>query len=406
MITRNIINRDVVYDGRFKYEHIDSLINRWKNLFVNEGARKGDLVAISILNVDVWHVSAVFACAELGLRIILLDSPAKMESLPYTKLARFGPARFCLDDGSGRNLYDGLHQSMITRYSQQILNIRQCADSSSDPCQPWEVEETDPFLVSSTSGTTQFSRMVEFNHRDVLWMSKRNIDVFEFKPWSTVLHTKNMHHASALITSLFPALMCCKEHFHMTLPDGEQRHSQHQVLQTIDGCEITHMIVPNNKILNWLLSTGHIFRRNVLMNMSGFTMGPDFNHLCKLHNISFIQHYGSIDVAIPLLTRKVTKDSFPEENCLGTPPDDTYNLTPSTPSGILWVDHPDWNHPKSMGDIVEFRNEKYYHLGRAEVESGLDIPEDIDLEPFYQDTKINMDQLRGFLITKNSKKSA
>ena len=146
MITREIINPNILYDNKFDLDHIYSLINRWKQLFYRQGASKGDLVAISILNVNHWHVSAIFACAELGLRILLLDSPAKKESLPFTKLARFGPARFCLDDGSGRNLYDGLHQEMINSYSQIILTPRDAADWDDDDVQPWTVEPDDPFL--------------------------------------------------------------------------------------------------------------------------------------------------------------------------------------------------------------------------------------------------------------------
>ena len=131
--------------------------------------------------------------------------------------------------------------------------------------------------------------------------------------------------------------------------------------------------------------------------------GFRFNHLCKQHNVAFIQHYGSIDTAIPLLTRKVTSDSQPEENCLGTPPDDTYGLHPSTPSGILYVSHPDWNEHRKIGDIVNCVNGNYYHLGR-ESEAEPDIPEDLDLTPFYQDTKLNMDQLRGYLDVVYNKK--
>jgi len=60
-----------------------------------------------------------------------------------------------------------------------------------------------------------------------------------------------------------------------------------------------------------------------------------------------------------------------------------------------------WN---NIGDIVEFRNEKYYHLGRIS-ESPLDIPEDLDLTPFFQDTKLNMDQLRAYIHLKKVEKS-
>jgi len=406
LITRKIINPNILYDTKYTADHIYSLINRWKQLLYRNKAQKGDLVAIGILNVNVWHVSALIACAELGLRVILLDAPAKKETLPFTKLARHGPARFYIDDGSGRTLYDGLHQLMLSRYGGMQLTCQMAANWDDTDIQPWEIEPYTPFLVSSTSGSTSFSQPIQFTHKEVAEISERNIGIFGFEPESVVLHTKNMHHASAMLTDLLPSLMVSEKHYSYTLADRNDWHPITAVAfhKMIDAHGVDRMIVPNVDVLNWLLEDAPPFRKTVRMNMSGFCLGPMFNDLCRKHNIEFLQHYGSIDTAIPLMTRLVTADSEPEDDCLGTLPDDQWDVTMSEPSRCLMVRVRGREQWKNIGDIVEFRNEKYYHLGRTS-ESPLDIPEDLDLTPFFQDTKLNMDQLRAYIHLKKVEKS-
>ena len=411
LINRDIINEFIDYDGHDRVK-IDSLINRWKQLLHKRGAKQGDLVAIAILNVNVWHVSALFACAEMGLRVLLLDAPAHKNSLPYTKIARFGPARFCIDDGSGKTLYDGLHQKMITEYSEEILTPSQVSDMPNQNIDTHISPDT-PFLVSSTSGTTKFSRKIEFTQQEVYEMSLRNIKIFRFSKASTVLHTKNMHHASAMITDLIPSLMCADRHFSMTLADRNDWHPTNvmDINRFIVKNRVTHMIVPNRDVLEWLLSTNVRYLYTVNMNMSGFTMGPEFIEMAEKHNIRFIQHYGSIDTAIPLMVRYVTSETKEQRgNCLGVLPDFEYVVTCDPVTGRITVTHHGWDEPRTMDDCVEYNDKtcKYYHNGRIDyvVDPDMVPPPDLDLTPFYQDTKINMDQLRGFLITKKSKENA
>ena len=171
------------------------------------------------------------------------------------------------------------------------------------------------------------------------------------------------------------------------------------------------MIVPNRDVLEWLLSMNVRYLYTVNMNMSGFTMGPEFIEMAEKHNIRFIQHYGSIDTAIPLMVRYVTCLSKEQRgNCLGHLPDFEYLVDVNRYDGRLTVMKPGWLEPKVMDDCVEYDDKtcKYYHNGRVDyvVDPDMVPPPDLDLTPFYQDTKINMDQLRGFLITKKSKENA
>lgn len=51
-----LINRDIIKNDYYP-------IDRVKNHLRNAGAKKGDLVTISIMSVDVLHIASIFACA-------------------------------------------------------------------------------------------------------------------------------------------------------------------------------------------------------------------------------------------------------------------------------------------------------------------------------------------------------
>ena len=122
LINRHILNDNINFDSKTKEELIHE-IKKWKMLFrENYNVRKGEVVAISILDVTHYHLSCLLACAELGLKIFIIDAPATKESLPYTKLALHGPADYCVHhEFMGDELYDGLHGQMIREYSNCLL---------------------------------------------------------------------------------------------------------------------------------------------------------------------------------------------------------------------------------------------------------------------------------------------
>ena len=85
---QSILNRDIIAPdiawmlGSDIYDEpwFDRNINRIKHLMLDRGVQKGDTVVISILGVDPLHVASLIACAELGCKLFLLDTPATEES--------------------------------------------------------------------------------------------------------------------------------------------------------------------------------------------------------------------------------------------------------------------------------------------------------------------------------------
>lgn len=408
LINRHILNDNINFDSKTKEELIHE-IKKWKMLFrENYNVRKGEVVAISILDVTHYHLSCLLACAELGLKVFIIDAPATKESLPYTKLALHGPADYCVHhEFMGDELYDGLHGQMIRDYSKELIDTRELVfKEPKDFEMPDDISEDDIFMISSTSGSTKPSRKIEFTHKEVYEMSRRNIDIFKFKPETKVLHTKNMHHASAMICTLLPSIMVSEYHRSFTLPQNLDWISDVNILKQMISNEQYrinskggyHMTVPNQMIFEFLLkSVFPSFKNKTIISMCGFTLPEEYVDIAKTFNLEFISHYGSIDTGIPLLVNYLDENTEYRSDCLGVPPDDFYDIQVS-PSTNASVGCQLWSEDRILDDILYVEDNLYFLKGRVEnANTVFDIPDDLDLDKFYQDTKLNMEQLRGHL---------
>ena len=408
LINRHILNDNINFDSKTKEELIHE-IKKWKMLFrENYNVRKGEVVAISILDVTHYHLSCLLACAELGLKVFIIDAPATKESLPYTKLALHGPADYCVHhEFMGDELYDGLHGQMIREYSKELIDTRELVfKEPNDFEMPDKISEDDIFMISSTSGSTKPSRKIEFTHKEVYEMSRRNIDIFKFKPETKVLHTKNMHHASAMICTLLPSIMVSEYHRSFTLPQNLDWISDVNILKQMISNEQYrinskggyHMTVPNQMILEFLLkSVFPSFKNKTIISMCGFTLPEEYVDIARTFNLEFISHYGSIDTGIPLLVNYLDENTEYRLNCLGVPPDDFFDIQVS-PTTNASVGCQLWSEDRILDDILYVEDNLYFLKGRVEnANTVFDIPDDLDLDKFYQDTKLNMEQLRGHL---------
>lgn len=408
LINRHILNDNINFDSKTKEELIHE-IKKWKMLFrENYNVRKGEVVAISILDVTHYHLSCLLACAELGLKVFIIDAPATKESLPYTKLALHGPADYCVHhEFMGDELYDGLHGQMIRDYSKELIDTRELVfKEPKDFEMPDDISEDDIFMISSTSGSTKPSRKIEFTHKEVYEMSRRNIDIFKFKPETKVLHTKNMHHASAMICTLLPSIMVSEYHRSFTLPQNLDWISDVNILKQMISNEQYrinskggyHMTVPNQMIFEFLLkSVFPSFKNKTIISMCGFTLPEEYVDIAKTFNLEFISHYGSIDTGIPLLVNYLDENTEYRSDCLGVPPDDFYDIQVSPTTNAI-VGCQLWSEDRTLDDILYVEDNLYFLKGRVEnANTVFDIPDDLDLDKFYQDTKLNMEQLRGHL---------
>ena len=82
------LNDEINFDDNKSKAELVYEIRQWKMLLKeNYNVRKGETVAIGILDVNHLHLTSIIACAELGLKIFLID--LAMFLLALVSLQRF-----------------------------------------------------------------------------------------------------------------------------------------------------------------------------------------------------------------------------------------------------------------------------------------------------------------------------
>lgn len=364
VINRHIINPDINYDGANR-DDLFRLINRWKRLLLFKyHVRKGNVMALGIFDVTINHIACLFAAAELGLKIFIITKPLARETIHATKMGIFGP----VDITVSQKLEPGdLHIEMFSRYSKQICQEDEIEEITDDTDIEIPVHSSEALIFASTSGTTGNSKPVFFTHDEVYRISQRNITVFGYNKNSIVQQTVNMHHASAMLTYLFPTLMACDTHYVGNIAFGP--HLQTRIWypnEFIEVCladrKVDNLICSNKFFLEIMLfgleRANRFPEHRITMNMSGFPATQDIYDMAKKYPIDFISHYGSIDTGIPLLVNKITQDSVYEPGYIGVLADDFYKIE----DNLVYSDL--WSEPREVPDRLMVENGKFYYLGR------------------------------------------
>ena len=365
VINRHIINPDINYDGANR-EYLFRLINRWKRLLIYKQISRGDVMALGIFDVSLNHVACLFAAAELGVKIFIITKPFAKETIHATKMGILGP----VDITISQRLEPGdLHIEMFERYSKQICYEDEIDQITDDTDVAISVTSNEPLIFASTSGTTGTSKPILFTHDEVYKISQRNISVFGYTKKSVVQQTVNMHHASAMLTYLFPTLMACDTHY-----VGSIAFTQHILkkiwypTQFVETCladrKVDNIICTNSFMLSaiaqGMTEANRLPEHRITINMSGFPAGPEIYNMAKEYPIDFISHYGSIDTGIPLLVNKITQDSVYEPGYIGKLVDDFYKIV----GNMVYSDL--WSEPRSVPDTLLNENSRFYYVGRKD----------------------------------------
>ena len=386
IIDRNIINPDIDYEGRYNREHIGVWINRWKHLLIDRGAKKGDTVALAIMSINLHHIACIFAVAELGLRLFLFSKPLCKETISATKMALFGPMDFTIIEEFMWE--EPNHEEMFTKYGGKLIfqqEIHNCKTATD--IQPWEVYPHNDFLFASTSGsTTGDPKPVIVSHKDFLETAKRNAKVFDFRKESVHLHSINMHHASAMISSLIPALMTSDKHYfgmltERNIPGVKTFHPVSYTKYIIEK-KITNCIIAWPASVDLLISILKLHDRpeqkllpedwkdtmqTLRIQVCGFTVPESFYKYAKELPVEFWSHYGAVDVCWggPVILNVVDKNAEYSPQYIGKQCDDFF-VPEITEDGVFVTSHL-WAGRKKLGDVLDKVDDRYYHRGRADI---------------------------------------
>lgn len=383
IITRELINKDIKIYNPFKnswdnYESLCKKIDQIKNTLLARGAKKGDNVALIQTFIDVNHAASVFACLELGLKLIVADMPATKESLPYCKMSLRGPIKFTLYDSDIFTFdFEATDKrpwrDMIFNYSEFAINEKEYDDNFS--VTPIYAEEGDVGLVSSSSGTTNWSKSIDFTHHEIYMISHRNISLFNYKKSDVVAQTKNLHHGGSLLISFLPSFMTCDTHISAFISDYQNyfesfKQSLTHIIKTIDRLGSNRITITNYDIFESFLKlageTIGRFKKTLIIIPFVFKASPRLIELAKEYNVEIHNTYGSIDSQmIPLAINQITKDSMFVDNYVGDWIGDGFYKIHSVDSNMVHTFQRIDGKLCTIQDSIEIKNEKVYLYARA-----------------------------------------
>lgn len=430
VITKHIISDGFTLDDSWSIttrDELCELIDRWKYLFVSKGAKRGNSLGVSMLMVDANHIAVLFAAAELGLSLAILDKPVVEETINRTKAAIFGGIDFHVACKYAKTQPNYL--KMLDRYVTHNIwedEIDQVTETYREiHCQPDDV-----YLISTSSGTTGKPKTDIFSHKRSIDLLLRNVDIFKYEKTSKVCHTRNMNHVSSMLIGLMPTFYACDKHYFFNIYGNPENFPRYIKDNQIDRVFIGSEFVVRDLVKN-ATQQNIRFDTTVFGSISGFPLPASYVDYCRDLNMELFSHIGSAGVGVVILLNHMTANTIHEENLLGVTPDDYYRL--ELENGITWVSSKFDNYATRniQEDHLLCENGKWYYNGRTsknpledEIRDALgkncntyhdflviwdsdpiDIPEKFrHLKTYYlnkelwtTETKVNTYQLMGYL---------
>ena len=433
-----MITRDILLDN-FSFidtntstsvnkETLSDLIDRWKYLLVSRGAKRGDSLGIAFVMVDADHLALLFAAAELGMCLLVLDKPVVEESIDRTRAAIFAPIDFLVIDMYVRKWPH--YVKMVELYCNNIINVEEITTVTEKFTEFWGRPE-DNYIGGSSSGTTGRPVPAYYTQEQSLLHAERCVRIFQYERDSVVCHTRNMHHVSSMLIGILPSLMSIEKHYFYNIYSDFDGFAEFIRDNNIDRAFIGSEWVIEG-FVRAAMERGVRFNKTLLGSISGFTIPEEYVEYCRILNMELMSHLGAVGVAISPIVNHVTKDSVYKPNWLGKTTDDYYKI--DVRDNIAYISSPETNYEQEiiLQDYVSVVDGEWFHHGRLGdvplVESEIkrlfgvdcnayedyliiwnsdpiDIPEEfsdwkvfyLDKETWTTETKVNVYQLLGYL---------
>ncbi len=224
---RDLIRDDIRLNKFGKQDIIDQT-NQAKQLLISRGAKKGDIVNVSIPLNGIKQLSFVLACLELGLPLYTnhddVFHPQKQKIIRHNVeeyIRKFNkPFLNFVVDGADQNS-QRFHEQHYEQYkwlnearNNGMMGIKltpdMAEDASTEEIQPWEVNDDDPALfIAEELLTGEIDDLYKNKvlHGQLLWRIQSTFD--HFQEDDTYGYGMSYHHGQSL-EHLFGALHKCK----------------------------------------------------------------------------------------------------------------------------------------------------------------------------------------------------
>lgn len=203
-------------DGpRWTYQELHEISNRYANVFLKLGVKKGDRIGILLYNcLEYWAV--YFAAAKFGAIAVRLNFRLVSEELAYA-LMDSGTKVLCMQSAFVERIAPIRHGVPVEKYICLCQDGEECPDW----CDSWDIlydgepvfddriplEGKDPVMLMYTSGTTGRPKGALWTHDNTLWFAAMQVMKWGLCANDVSMTTGPLYHVGALEDLALPTLL-------------------------------------------------------------------------------------------------------------------------------------------------------------------------------------------------------
>ena len=404
IITREVINKNITFldlpakPKTFNYDDLCYSIDHIKGILLNQyNCKSGESVVLG-LSASALQIAAFFACAELGLQVIILDHTRddKWISIDYMdpKTKALSPINYYIfDKRTFSPVILARHNFLKNNSDHNVeLDSRKIENKEYD-VSTTEVlaKDTDILLKCTSSGTTGSAKLVKHTHHFFHELIKRNKSFY----YDSVCMVMNLNHGSSPATYFLPAL--CSENTTQFVSYKVEMFNAFDfatLSDIINQRRINHLMLPYSHLIERFFTNciGHA-------DLNLYTLSTiqsswlEYYKQKKVKNI--VSFFGCNETSGPLLINEIRDNDFSETRYKLF--DDFYKLNTNEGKN-LEVGMPVYGTTIFTNDMFDVRDGYFFYMGRNDLYrvNGLQVNLDV-----Y--SKLVSEQLDGTIIIDTSK---
>lgn len=371
LISREIINKNIKFHDvsfhdenslhieTFNFTELSDLIDKYKFLLLKNNAKEGHSAVIGELT-NIYQIALVFACAEIGVSISIVDNPnvvvGKIKNAVNAineKTKILLPINFLLYKNNSHSNDKiellrkvCLHTLVMDNYELDVVDTH-----------PISAKNESIFLKCSSSGTTDTPKLINHNHAFMHDLIKRNSSMF----FGKTAMIANLNHGSSPATYFLPALASDKvtDFYNFTHSDSKKLTKIINLLYN-SNLKINHLMLPYTKLIDDLLIEPVNLQDCII-----YTLGVIKSEWLNFLNVKIkdvISIFGTSETSGHLMINQASDIDFAENSYKVL--DDFYKIEINS-KNQLEVVSPVYNNVTITGDTFKFENGKYFHLARS-----------------------------------------
>jgi len=381
LITRKIINPKIKFidiKPKIKFHNYSQLcqkIDHIKDILVEKyDCRPGQSVLIGITS-STLQIAAFFACAELGLEVIILDHGRDDNwiSTDYIdpKTQALMPINFYINDDPQHLPEHALSRhKFFDKISDHTVILDNITHGIERPSNDTIFAEPKRVLLKCTSsGTTGTAKLVKHSHEFLHLLANRNKNFYS----DTVCMVMNLNHGSSPATYFLPALVSEKTRYfisskmyrtikNINLSMANNSWDLTDLSETVHNYNINHLMLPYTHLIDDFFDKGKYPDLNLYTLSTIRQEWLEYYHGGGIKNI--ISFFGCNETSGPLLINEINDANFSEskyklyDNFYGINLQDGKNLE---------VDMPVYKTKILTNDVFEPVEGYFLHKGRNDL---------------------------------------